>query len=194
MYIGLFHLCLYLAFHGPYTEHCVDITPAQQDDDAQIRANHGAQVREEIRQTLNLHFPPFFFALIFQDQHTTRPTFILLGRHSVMHPVRIRCHILGPDIPSTYPNYSRCAIPTNICYAHPNQCQCEGLHSSLIDYESIMIVLTEYTPGGKLVSTMELDQIQSTETTHIYYLKETYLNQIEDYKSRRRQMHGDYVL
>ena len=56
MYIGLFHLCLYLAFHGPYTEHCVDITPAQQDDDAQIRANHGAQVREEIRQTLNLHF------------------------------------------------------------------------------------------------------------------------------------------
>ena len=57
-----------------------------------------------------------------------------------------------------------------------------------------MIVLTEYTPGGKLVSTMELDQIQSTETTHIYYLKETYLNQIEDYKSRCRQIHGDYVL
>ena len=101
MYIGLFHLCLYKAFYGPYNEHLVNITPAQQDDDAQIRANHGAQIREEIRQTLNLRFPPFFFALIFQDQHTTRPTFILLGRHSVMHPVRICCHILGPDIPST---------------------------------------------------------------------------------------------
>ena len=130
----------------------------------------------------------------YENQQTTRPTFILLGRHSILHPVRIRCHITGPDIPTTYPNYSRCSVPTNICYSHPNQCQCDGLHSSLVDFESIMIVLTEYTPGGKLVSTMDLDISASTESESIYYLKETYLQQIEDYKIRRRQMHGDYVL
>ena len=55
-----------------------------------------------------------------------------------------------------------------------------------------MIVLTEYTPGGKLVSTMDLDI--SAESESIYYLKETYLQQIEDYKIRRWQMHDDYVL
>ena len=48
--------------------------------------------------------------------------------------------------------------------------------------------------GGKLVSTMDLDISASTESESIYYLKETYLQQIEDYKIRRRQMHGDYVL
>ena len=191
---GIFDLCLYMAFHGPYNEHVLDITPVQTDNAAEIRAQHGTEIREEIRQTLNLQSPPFFFALIYENQQTSRPTFILLGRHSVLHPVRIRCHILGPDVPTTYPNYSRCSVPTNICYSHPNQCQCDGLHSSLVDFESIMIVLTEYTPGGKLVSTMDLDISASTESESIYYLKETYLQQIEDYKIRRWQMHGDYVL
>ena len=65
---------------------------------------------------------------------------------------------------------------------------------SLVDYESIMIVLTEYTAGGKLVSTMDVDAKASTESHTVYYLKETYFQQIEEYKSRRRQMHGDYVL
>ena len=183
-----------MGFHGPYNEHLLEITKIQPDNAADIRAQHGSEIREEIRQTLNLQSPPFFFALIFENQQTTRPTFILLSRHSVMHPVRIRCHILSPDKPTTYPNYSRCSVPTNICYSHPNQCQCDGLHSSLIDYESIMIVLTEYTPGGKLVSTMDFDISASTESESIYYLKETYLQQIEDYKIRHWQMHGDYVL
>ena len=74
-------MCFYLAFYGPYTEHVVNITPAQQHDDAQIRADHGAQIRNEIRQTLNLQYPPFFFALILENQETTRTTFTLLGRH-----------------------------------------------------------------------------------------------------------------
>ena len=187
-------MCLYLDFHGPYNEHILDITPVEPHDSAAIKVQHGADIREEIRQTFNLQSPPFFFALIFLNQQTTCPTFILLGRNSVMHPVRLRCHILGPDKPSTYPNYSRCSVPTNICYSHPNQCECEGLHSSLVDYESIMIVLTEYTAGGKLVSTMDVDAKASTESHTVYYLKETYFQQIEEYKSRRRQMHGDYVL
>ena len=56
-----------------------------------------------------------------------------------------------------------------------------------------MIVLTEYT-GGKLVSTVDVDSNASTESNTVYYLKETYFPQIEEYKIRRRQMHGDYVL
>ena len=61
-----------------------------------------------------------------------------------------------------------------------------------------MIVLTEYTPGGKFMYTRDLDMSASTETESIYYLKETYLGlhiqQIEDCKIRYQQMHGDYVL
>ena len=44
----------------------------------------------------------------------------------------------------------------------------EGLHSSLIDYESIMIVRTEYSPGRKFVFTMDLDHYASNETESIY--------------------------
>ena len=64
------------------------------------------------------------------------------------------------------------------CYSHPNQCQCEGLHSYLVDFEYIIIVLTKYTTGGRLVSTMEFDSTNSTEFESVYYLKETYLQQI----------------
>ena len=76
---GIFDLCLYMAFHGPYNEHVLDITPVQTDNAAEIRAQHGTEIREEIRQTLNLQSPPFFFALIYENQQTSRPTFILLG-------------------------------------------------------------------------------------------------------------------
>ena len=44
------------------------------------------------------------------------------------------------------------------------------------------------------VSIMDLDDYASTRTESIYYLKETYMNQMENYKSRHRQMHNDYVL
>ena len=60
-----------MAFHGPYNEHVLDITPVQPDNAAEIRARHGAEIREEIRQTLNLQSPPFFFALIYENQQTT---------------------------------------------------------------------------------------------------------------------------
>ena len=48
---GLFDLCLYMAFHGPYNEHVLDITPVQPDNAAEIRAQHGTEIREEVRQT-----------------------------------------------------------------------------------------------------------------------------------------------
>ena len=50
-----------------------------------------------------------------------RPTFILLGRHTVLHPVREGCHVICMDKPSNYPNYSKRAVLPNICYIHPNQ-------------------------------------------------------------------------
>ena len=190
---GLFHLCLYLEHHGPYTEHVMDILYVEPDNPIEIRADHGRQIHEEIRQTLVLQNPPFFFGLIFEREEILRPTFILLGRQTVLHPVRVRCHVLSPDKETNYPNYSRCCVPTNICYLHPNQCQCGGLHSQLVDYENIMIILTEYTGTGKLVSTMEVDVVNSTNISSVYTLKETYAEQVELYKCRRREMHGEYV-
>ena len=190
---GLFHLCLYLEHHGPYTEHIMDILYVQPDNPLEIRADHGRQIHEEILQTLALRNPPFFFGLIFEREDILRPTFILLGRQTVLHPVRVRCHVLSPDKDTNYPNYSTCCVPTNICYLHPNQCQCGGLHSQLVDYENIMLILTEFTGTGKLVSTMEVDVQNSTNISSVYSLKETYAEQIELYKRRRREMHGQYV-
>ena len=56
-----------------------------------------------------------------------------------------------------------------------------------------MIILTEYTGTGKLVSTMEVDVVNSTNISSVYTLKETYAEQVELYKCRRREMHGEYV-
>ena len=58
---------MYVAFHGQYNEHVMEIRPAQPDDAAEIRADHRTQIREEIRQTSNRQSPPFFFALIFNN-------------------------------------------------------------------------------------------------------------------------------
>ena len=96
-------------------EHILSIPCVHPGDAAEIIAEHGRQIREEIRQTLNTKYPPFFFALIYENQQTMRATFILLGRQTVLHRIRVRCHVLGPDKPSTYPYYSRCAVPTHIC-------------------------------------------------------------------------------
>ena len=57
-----------------------------------------------------------------------------------------------------------------------------------------MIVCTENTEAGRLVSTMGIDPLASTETYTVYVLKDTYKEQIEIYKARRRQMHGEYML
>ena len=42
-----------MGFHGPYNEHVLDITPVQADTADDIRAQHGLEIREEIRQALN---------------------------------------------------------------------------------------------------------------------------------------------
>ena len=65
--------------------------------------------------------------------------------------------------------------------------------NQLIDYEQIMIVLTEHTQAGKLVSTMAIDPEDSSEDYITYALKDTYKEQIETYKGCRRQMYGDYA-
>ena len=69
--------------------------------------------------------------------------------------------------------------------------QCGRHHSTLIDFEHIV---TEYTPVSGHVSTMDVDQLASTEKNTGYYLKESYADEIEHNKSRHRDMHGDYVL
>jgi hypothetical protein len=168
----------------------MDILYVEPDNPIEIRADHGRQIHEEIRQTLALQNPPFFFGLIFEYEEILRPTFILLGRQTVLHPVWVRCHVLSLDKETNYPNYSRCCVPTNICYLHPNQCQCV---EDFIHYENIIIILTEYTGTGKRVSTMEVDVVNSTNISSVYTLKETYAEQVELYKFRHREMHGEYV-
>ena len=58
-----------------------------------------------------------------------------------------------------------------------------------------MIVLTEHTQAGKLVSTMAIDPEASSEDYITYALKDTYKfkEQIETYKGRRGQMYGEYT-
>ena len=191
---GQFGNCLYINFHGPYNIHIMAINYVEPDQPAGLRAAHGRMIYDELTGTLNLGSPIFFFALIFKNAEIQRPTFILLGQKSVLHAVRIRCHVLQPDKLTNYPNYSKCAVPNNLCYAHPNQCQCGGLHTQLVDYEHIMIVCTENTEAGRLVSTMAIDPLASTHTYTTYALKDSYRDQIEIYKTRRRQMHGEYML
>ena len=53
------------------------------------------------------------------------------------------------------------------------------VYTQLIDYEQIMIVLTEYTQAGKLVSTMGIDPEASSDAYNTYALKDTYKEQIE---------------
>ena len=115
----------------------MDIQAVETDDVRELTADHGRQMRKEIHQTFHLQALPFSFALFFENKH------LVFDRTTALHPVRVRCQ------PTTYPNYSRCSISTNICYAYPNQCQCEGLHSLHFDFECIMIILTEYVSGGR---------------------------------------------
>ena len=41
---------------------------------------------------------------------------------------------------------------------------------------------------------MAIDPLASTDTYTAYTLKDSYRDQIEIYKTRRRQMHGEYML
>ena len=58
---------------------------------------------------------------------------------------------------------------------------CGGNHSTLVNFEQIMIVLMEQTTGRRLVSTMDVDQLASTENSTGYYLKESYAEEIAHY-------------
>ena len=57
-----------------------------------------------------------------------------------------------------------------------------------------MIVCKENTEAGRLVSTMGIDPLASTETYTTYVVKDTCKEQIEIYKARRRPMHGECML
>ena len=84
------------------------------DHPAAARAKHGDTIHEEIRETLRSQQPPFFFAMIYAYQQTQIPTFAYIYPDSVLHPVRIRCHILQPDKYTNYPNFhATCVVPVN---------------------------------------------------------------------------------
>ena len=60
-------------FYGPYNENVMDIAYVQPDNEAEIRADHGRRIWEEIFQYPKAQYPPFFFALILENQQTIRP-------------------------------------------------------------------------------------------------------------------------
>ena len=116
-------------FHGPYTENILNINYRETDHPAAARAEHGDTIHEQIRETLHSQQPPYFFAMIYVNQQIQQPTFAYIFPDSVLHPVRIRCHILQPDKATNYPNHATCVVPVNLCYTHPNQCLCTGMHT-----------------------------------------------------------------
>ena len=89
-------------FHGPYTENILNINYRETDHPAAARAEHGDTIHEQIRETLHSQQPPYFFAMIYVNQQIQRPTFAYICPDSVLHPVRIRCHILQPDKATNY--------------------------------------------------------------------------------------------
>ena len=146
------------------------------------------------QQTLASRQPPFFFAMIFVRQQIQRPTFIYICPDSVLHPVRIRCHILHPEKDTNYPNHSTCVVPVNICYNHPNQCPCTGMHTQLVDYEHIILLNTATTPTGKVVPTLAEFSKATNDQQTAYRLRDTYHEQVETYKQIRSRLFGPYTV
>ena len=103
---GLFDLCMYMEFHGSYTENILNITYNETDHPAAACAAHGDAMHVLLQQTLVSGQPPVSFAMIYVNQHFQRTTFAYICPDRVVHPVRIRCHILNPDKETNYPNYS----------------------------------------------------------------------------------------
>ena len=72
----------------------MEITDVEPDNIAVIRDFLGSEILEEILQTQNARNPPFFFALMYENQQITHPFFILLGRNTVLHTVRVCCYVI----------------------------------------------------------------------------------------------------
>ena len=181
-------------FHGPYTENILNINYRETDHPAAARAEHGDTIHEQIRETLHSQQPPYFFAMIYVNQQIQRPTFAYICPDSVLHPVRIRCHILQPDKATNYPNHATCVVPVNLCYTHPNQCLCTGMHTQLVDYEHILVLNTATTASGKLVSTLAEYSKATNEYQTAYRLRDTYADQVETYKEIRSRLYGPYIM
>ena len=95
-------LCVYVNFHGPYAENMLNINYRETHHPAAARAEHGGTIYEEIWETLQPQQPSFFVAMVYVNQQIQRPTFAYIYPDSVLHPARIRCHILQPDKQSCY--------------------------------------------------------------------------------------------
>ena len=121
---------------------------------------------------------PFFFCFCFCNfirKTTNTETNLYTFGNTSLHAVRVCYHLLQLDKDTNYPSYNKCAVPINLCYTHPNGCQCGGVHTHLVDYENIMIACTEHTEAGRLVS-IAIDLSSSTDTYNLYALKDTYID------------------
>ena len=104
------------------------------------------------------------------------------------------CLYLPWQCSTPYPKHATCVVPVNLCSTYPNQCQCTGMHTQLVDYEHILVVNTATTPAGKLVSTLAGYSKATNEHQTAYRLRDTYAEQGETYKEIRSRLYGPYLM
>ena len=164
---------------------------------ADLQREHAAFIQpqlEEYQQTVK----GAFFVAIYKNEEIQRPTFAEISPFSKFHDVRVRCLVFPPYSQDGgnvdfYCNHHQFSVPTNCCYRHP--CNCDALHTQLVEYSKILLVCINRSTGGNLISTISHDVSSSTPHFKVFRLKKEYeMQQLTDFKSNRIKMHAPYKI
>ena len=192
---GAFHQCYHANFLGEWFMEEMTIRSRSEDPIADKRADHAHSIKLRIQELLASH--GIFFVAIYTNDETQRLTFAQVSKaKSRLYDIRIRVHVYPPhvpegELPSNYYNYARFVVPTDVCYQL--HCNCERLHTQLVEYSKILLVCMSTTKTGNLISTLDVEKNLSTTTFAVLQFKDTYKDeQLEKYKTLRMQLWAPY--
>ena len=194
---GNFLACFNIGFLGQWNAEEMVINYKAENPAADLRREHAAFIQpqlEEYQQTVK----GAFFVAIYENEDIQRPTFAEISPFSKFHDVRVRCLVFPPysqdgENVDFYCNHHHFSVPTNCCYRHP--CNCDALHTQLVEYSKILLVCINRSTGGNLISTISHDVSSSTPHFKVFRLKKEYeMQQLTDFKSNRIKMHAPYKI
>ena len=184
-------------FVGEWHEENMHINYVEQNPKAVLRAEHAANIRLQLEETLGT-FNGFFFVTLYLNAAVQRVSFGYVTRCSSFNDVCFRLHVLQPysqtgQQPSNYFNFHTFIMPRTLCYVR--NCQCPLQHSELIEYSKILTIAVASTNAGNKVSTGGLVNSLSDNNNAVFAFKQSYEDQeLSRYKSMRVKLHEPYTI
>ena len=164
---------------------------------ANLRREHAAFIQpllQEYQQTAK----GSFFVAIYENEEIQRPTFAEISPFSKFHDVRVRCLVFLPysqdgDNVDFYCNHHQFSVPRNCCYRHP--CNCQALHTQLVEYSKILLICINRSTGGNVISTTSQEVPSSTPHFKVFRFKKEYeVQQLTEFKSNKLKLHAPYKI